>query len=320
MPSPTNAEGNSTESPNIHSVDVRIDTRPTGLGFVPLGVSLAELKQRAGNADRVEYHNAHEWIERFWFAQDGGLPVVRVEPHSAAAEGGLETCDVIVAVNGRDIRHKTSAKVCRKLMKLSEQQQNRLLLSVVRCSQLPYNPETVRLLAGQKNKRCKCYPISVSLKRDPAAEIWAEGSEGFGFTPLKFSFAERSVPKVVYKQAKKRCPFAAGVGGLPIKNVAVDGPAARCGLQAWDVITEVNSRPVTTLKAEEIIQIMKETGAGQVGLVLEMRADVCRRSTSVCSALPCQRASLQHLRYNASSRVCTDGLPEGTTRTGFGRV
>eukprot|EP00294_Goniomonas_avonlea_P014011 CAMPEP_0114547286 /NCGR_PEP_ID=MMETSP0114-20121206/4384_1 /TAXON_ID=31324 /ORGANISM="Goniomonas sp, Strain m" /LENGTH=370 /DNA_ID=CAMNT_0001731833 /DNA_START=31 /DNA_END=1143 /DNA_ORIENTATION=- len=269
--------------PQIVTIDLRVQaSKNGGLGLVPLKHSLKELAAFQDN-DKRKFSDGADWLNRFFFAKDGGLPIIRVDPMGFAHEAGVRACDVIVAVNMMDVRNKSALKTAQKIRKTDGPT---MMLSVLRCVNLPYDPETAGILAEQNNKpRSSSYTVSLAIK-------CSEGSTSFGFIPLKYSFADKSLApksqKYLFTMMKNRCPFATGIGGLPVQMVDSDGPAARAGLQAWDVITSVNGINVCQLRAAEVSNHIRAQPGGELTLSVLRSTDPINSTETAPS--PIQRA------------------------------
>lgn len=314
VPLPVGANGETTVA-----LDLVIPMSRTGLGLVPLKHSLKELG-KLSIGDRRLYHDAIEWVERFSFAKSGGLPVVKVDPAGHAYAAGLRNCDVIVSVNTKDVRKKSADKIVGRIKKAPGASVN---LTVIRCTNLSYDPATVSILANQntKNNKQGSYSVSVQIERsaDPdtsleaAQESGSSASTGFGFTTLKYSFADKGhIPRAqnfLFKQMRQRCPFSAGVGGLPVQLVLADGPAARAGLEAWDLITHVNGMHIGHLKGVEVIKLVKDYAEPVLALTIQRGVEPVDLHRDEAPTSPLQRAISGLYRMNSKKGAQKDDRP-----------
>ena len=84
----------------VSNVLVRIDRSQTiSLGFTPFKFSLQDCKDGKVPFDFTELINCVKFAENI-----GGLPVQAVDAQGSAARGGLRVWDVIIGVNGSDVR------------------------------------------------------------------------------------------------------------------------------------------------------------------------------------------------------------------------
>jgi len=235
----------------VTTVDLRVVGMGASLGALPLGVSINELQKPVDRA----FADAHQWLQRFWFAPDGGLPIIRVDDGSPAHAAGLRICDVVIAVNQRDVRDKTAKSVGKRIRKALDSQSG-LFLTCIRCDPLPYDPTTLAVLGSTNlGTAGQYFGVNLHINWDPNHR----GEGGYGFTPLKFAAADLRREKKkseALRELKKRCPHGLA-GGLPIQDVDPTGPAARSGLAPWDVIVEVNGTNVRDWNAVQIVDAMR---------------------------------------------------------------
>ena len=84
----------------VTNVLVRLDrSQSISLGFTPFKFSLQDCKEGKVPFDFTELINCVKFAENI-----GGLPVQAVDPQGSAARAGLRVWDVIIGVNGSDVR------------------------------------------------------------------------------------------------------------------------------------------------------------------------------------------------------------------------
>jgi S1-C subfamily serine protease len=84
----------------VTNVLVRVDrSQSISLGFTPFKFSLQDCKEGKVPFDFTELINCVKFAENI-----GGLPVQAVDAQGSAARAGLRVWDVIIGVNGSDVR------------------------------------------------------------------------------------------------------------------------------------------------------------------------------------------------------------------------
>ncbi|MBN8246333.1 MAG: DegQ family serine endoprotease [Verrucomicrobia bacterium] len=149
--------------------------------------------------------------KKFGLDEPRGALVGDVTPEGPAAEAGLESGDVVTTLNGKEIRDSRHLK-----------------LSVAKIH--PGESATVKVLRGGKVKTLKVQvgelPGEPAVAKATPAED--EGTlNGVGVMDLD-------------ARSRKQFNVPSGVEGAIISEVAPDSAAAEAGLQAGDVILEIN--------------------------------------------------------------------------------
>lgn len=274
--------GDTAPASTSELLDLRLNNKKGGLGIVPLKHSMTELLELMESGQRKQFHDGHAWLTRFSFAKDGGLPIIDVDPAGEAAKAGVQPCDVIVAVNMKNIQDKTASKVVKDIKKCSDQF---LTLTVMRPTAANFADESAAAMKEKSTKRgAASYTVNIKLQMTQS---------GLGFTPLKYSFADKKTAsraqKFLFRNLKERCPFAAAVGGLPVQIIEPDGLADKAGLEAWDVITFVDGVNVCHTSAADVIARIKMCPLGSE-LNLTVLRSVDPVVTTAMSGSPISRA------------------------------
>jgi predicted metalloprotease with PDZ domain len=118
----------------VSNVLVRIDrSQSISLGFTPFKFSLQDCKDGKVPFDFTELVNSVKFAESI-----GGLPVQAVDPNGSAYRAGLRVWDVIIGVNGSDVRSIGGQDVINLLKQVPPSQA--IELTVCRTSNPPPAP------------------------------------------------------------------------------------------------------------------------------------------------------------------------------------
>jgi hypothetical protein len=118
----------------VTNVLVRIDrSQSIALGFTPFKFSLQDCKEGKVPFDFTELINSVKFAENI-----GGLPVQAVDPQGSAARAGLRVWDVIIGVNGSDVRSVSGQDVINLMKQVPPSQA--IELTVCRTSNPPAAP------------------------------------------------------------------------------------------------------------------------------------------------------------------------------------
>ena len=99
-------------------------------------------------------------------------------------------------------------------------------------------------------------------------------------------------------------------GGAVLDNVAVDSPAAQCGLRSGDVVTKLNVTPVESMT--RLVMILRELRPTDTVAVEYVRAGAQQRCFAALSQPPEAAASGNPALSNTSTTTPTAGVPGGT--------
>jgi S1-C subfamily serine protease len=189
-------------------------------------------------------------------AESLGLPDARgalvsgVEPGSPADKAGLRQGDVLVGLNGQRV---TDANALRNQI-ASTRPESSVSLELLRGGKT--ETKSIRLVEREPAERASAVPV----EGDRAASNF-----GMAVSPLTPGVAEQlELPRTET--------------GLVVTNVDPAGAAASVGIQAGDVIKQVNDRDVTTVSS---LQSAMATRTDRPALVL-----VNRRGSTLFVALP----------------------------------
>jgi serine protease Do len=174
----------------------------------------------------------------------GGAIVSRVESGSAAEKAGIERGDVIVAIGGEPVADNNELR-------------NRI------ASTRPGTPTKLDVLRhGKRTTVTATIDRLTPESTEAAAGDSRRESGGYGMT------VEPLTPETTRSLQLPR-----GTEGVVIREVAPDGAAAAAGLEAGDVIMQVNGQAVTS---GADVKAALEKASGKPSLLL-----VSRRGTEV---------------------------------------
>ncbi|MBO6899744.1 MAG: Do family serine endopeptidase [Rhizobiaceae bacterium] len=169
-----------------------------------------------------------------------GALVSEAQPDSPALKSGVKSGDVIVAVDGRDV--KSPRELARMIGNLDPGQEVELTLW------RDGKAETVSVKLGEMPA---AQQVAAAEPQEPDA---GDTLEGFGLTVT---------------------PAEDG-NGLVVTDVSPDGEAAARGIQAGDVIVSVNSRQIKAV-ADVDEAVKAATGAGRKAVLFQVQRDAANR-------------------------------------------
>jgi serine protease Do len=178
-----------------------------------------------------------------------GALVSEAQPESPALKAGVNSGDVIVAVDGKDV--KSPRELARMIGNLDPGKEVELTLW------RNGKAETVGVTLGEMPATQQ-----VASAEQPNAPTGGDTLEGFGLTVT---------------------PAEDG-NGLVVTDVAPDGEAAMRGIQAGDVIVSINSKEVKA-SADVDEAVKAATDAGRKAVLLQVKRDDANRFV----ALPVER-------------------------------
>jgi serine protease Do len=173
-----------------------------------------------------------ELADSFGLKKAQGALVSAVEPKSPADKAGVKTGDIILAVDGRDI-------------------ENSIDLPRIIGESRPGTAVTIKVWRQGETRE-----LRASLGEAPAEKVARADSESKS-KPSKLGLALRPLTEEERKQIEAE-------GGLFVEQS--EGPAARAGVQAGDVILAFNNQPV---KSVDQLRRLVDRSRGSVALLIQ---------------------------------------------------
>jgi serine protease Do len=180
---------------------------------------------------RIETLSDRSELREHFRGIDHGVVVQTIEPETPAYKSDLRPADVITKIDG------TAVATSRELQKqvLTKRVGQKVELEVWRAGQT----KNVTITTGQ---------LPDTLARgEPRGPGRNDAPEAPGATPDPLAAWGVQLQDVTPELA--RSLDLGGAGGVVVTDVAESGPAAVAGLQARDVITEINGKPVADTAA-----------------------------------------------------------------------
>jgi serine protease Do len=175
-----------------------------------------------------------ELADSFGLKKPQGALVAAVEPKSPADRAGIKTGDIILSVDGKDI-------------------ENSIELPRVIGESRPGTQVKLKIWRQGETKE-----LSAALSEAPAEKLArADTGGGSKVKPSKLGVAVRPLTD------EERSQIAAD-GGLLVEQA--EGPAARAGVQAGDVILAFNNQP---LKSVDQLRRLVDKSKGAVALLIQ---------------------------------------------------
>ncbi len=175
---------------------------------------------------------SQELADSFGLKKAQGALVSAVEARSPADKAGIKTGDIILAVDGRDI-------------------ENSIDLPRVIGETRPGTAVTLKIWRQGETKE-----LRASLGEAPAEKLARADSESKA-KPSKLGLAVRPLTEEERKQIEAE-------GGLFVEQS--EGPAARAGVQAGDVILAFNNQPVKTV---DQLRRLVDRSRGSIALLIQ---------------------------------------------------
>ena len=175
---------------------------------------------------------SQELADSFGLKKAQGALVSAVEAKSPADKAGIKTGDIIVAVDGRDI-------------------ENSIDLPRVIGESRPGTAVTLKVWRQGETKE-----LRASLGEAPAEKVARADSESKA-KPGKLGLAVRPLTEEERKQIEAE-------GGLLVEQS--EGPAARAGVQAGDIILAFNNQPV---KSVDQLRRLVDRSRGSIALLIQ---------------------------------------------------
>ena len=181
-----------------------------------------------------------------------GALVAGVNENGPAAKAGIQSGDVIVKFDGRDI------KEMRDLPKSVAETSVGKSVDIVLIRK--GKEQTVRVTLGRLEDAEKPQKASLSKETPPEAKSVAKSSLGLGLSGIT-------------DDLKKRYKIKDGAKGVLVVSVERDSPAAERGIQPGDVIVEVGQEAVSNpADVQKRLETLKKDGKKST-LLLVTRAD-----------------------------------------------
>lgn len=198
-----------------------------GIGFaIPVNTARNVMEQliTTGSVSRgllgVSINNVtSDLAETYGLAEAAGAIVMAVNPGSAAEQAGIRIDDVIVSVNGNRVRDAAALRNAIGMLRPGE----RVAVGLVRDGR----QQTVNAVLGELAASTPAAAPAPAPAAPPALDPVLQGATIVDADPAR--------------------PETRGVAGLLVTDVAPNSPAAQRGLQAGDVIVEVNRQSVRTV-------------------------------------------------------------------------
>jgi serine protease Do len=175
---------------------------------------------------------SQELADSFGLKKPQGALVSAVEPKSPADKAGVKTGDIILAVDGRTIENS---------------------IDLPRMIGETRPGTTVNLKVWRQGETRE---LNASLGEAPAEKV-AKAESGLKAKPGKLGLAVRPLTEEERKQAETE-------GGLLVEGS--EGPAARAGVQAGDVILAFNDQPV---KSVDQLRRLVDRSRGSIALLIQ---------------------------------------------------
>jgi serine protease Do len=175
---------------------------------------------------------SQELADSFGLKKPQGALVSAVEPKSPADKAGVKTGDIILAVDGRTIENS---------------------IDLPRMIGETRPGTTVNLKVWRQGETRE---LNASLGEAPAEKV-AKAESGIKAKPGKLGLAVRPLTEEERKQAETE-------GGLLVEGS--EGPAARAGVQAGDVILAFNDQPV---KSVDQLRRLVDRSRGSIALLIQ---------------------------------------------------
>jgi serine protease Do len=175
---------------------------------------------------------SQELADSFGLKKAQGALVSAVEARSPADKAGIKTGDIILAVDGRDV-------------------ENSIDLPRVIGESRPGTAVTLKIWRQGETKE-----LRASLGEAPAEKVARADSESKA-KPSKLGLAVRPLTEEERKQIEAE-------GGLLVEQS--EGPAARAGVQAGDVILAFNNQPV---KSVDQLRRLVDRSRGSIALLIQ---------------------------------------------------
>jgi membrane-associated protease RseP (regulator of RpoE activity) len=319
------------------------------LGLTPFKYSLVDCHAKKDGFNFNEMINKTSSAKHY----GGGLPVQFVVPNTAAMRAGVQPWDVILAINGQDIRQWTGDK-CIAFLRALPADRNidlriirsggggaQLILpqSTSQQQSLPPPPNAHQPSSSSSSSHHAPPPNAQQAPRAVNAMSTSQSApvadangllmltvrrngDPLGMVPFKYTLQDAMDGKdqLDYGNIKRKLAFAEQHGGLPVQQVTEWAAAGKAGLKPMDVIVAVNGVYLKNLSGEAAINVIKAAPEGQ-DLILH----IARSSTPIdapnlqpvggcCSCLGGSNKQNQ-AQLQSIDAISSHKSPMGTTNT-----
>jgi len=202
-----------------------------------------------------------ENMSRYGLSTPRGVGISRVTEGSPAEKAGLKKGDIILQFDGDSVT--SNRKLLRLIGEAGADQSVRL--NIVRNG----SEQQLNVTLGQREDGSRTYgALTPQLRNFPqppnAPQVW-------GNTPEAFSFAfgsNRRVGVTTTALTKQLADYfdVSGGHGLLVTSVSENSPAAKAGLKAGDVITEMNGEKLED--TDDFIRALNRKHEGEVTLTI----------------------------------------------------
>src|SRR5699024_1406741 len=169
---------------------------------------------RRGRLGVIGQNLTNDLAEAFGLDSNQGVVVAQVEDNSPAEEAGIKARDVIIAVDGKQIKDFSDLARAIGL-------------------RLPGSDVTITLIRDGEEK-------TVTTTLGSAAEESEQQADSSNLNEALAGAQFTAIPE--------GHPLAGKVEGIMVRGVSPGSPAARAGLRPNDIITSVNRQQVTSLE------------------------------------------------------------------------
>lgn len=200
-----------------------------------------------------------ENMGRYNLREPRGVAITRIAEDSPASRAGLKAGDVILRFDNEPVT--THSKLQRLISEAAPEQNVRLSISRSGAEQ-----EVAITVGRRKNSFQSIFEVSPA-QRQQGVEQAQRALEQFNFNREGFSFVTGRRIGINTTQLTKQLADYFGVTGgrgLLITSVAENSPAARAGLKAGDVITEVDGEKVES--SGDLSRVINRKNEGAVTL------------------------------------------------------
>jgi serine protease Do len=217
-------------------------------------------------------------------APDGGVRVESVTEGTPAARAGFKAADIVVEFDGERIR---SARQFKRVVE--ETRPGREVKAVV----LRSGTRQTLTVTPELGRAASAAPLP-TLRVIPNAPRLApfQSPDGVPSPLFEFAPAGRRLGASAIDVGDQLGSYLGVKRGVLVTAVTADTPAARAGLKAGDVITEVNGRPVTNT-GDVNSAVTSASGDGRLDLhVIRDKKDLRLTATLPTASTPAPRPAV----------------------------